>query len=125
MIGKHKWHDVIVAMADGLDAQYEHNGVWYKLTDKGVNPFSYPHWQWRIKPRTIKIGDMEVPEPMRVAPPEGTAVFVVNIYSVPTIIVWGRYPQGIKWMEVGMCHLDHDAAIAHGKALIKISGGNV
>ena len=42
----------------------------------------HPNWrsstQYRRKPKTIRIGEFDVPEPMREAPPLGTTVFVAD-----------------------------------------------
>lgn len=49
MKGKHIWCDVIVAMAIGIAVEYETPEGWVTLTDYAVNPFSFPHWNWRVK----------------------------------------------------------------------------
>lgn len=127
MAERHKWADVIIAMANGDTAQWRNgHGVWVNAYD--YNPLGYPEYEWRIKPRTIIIGDMEVPEPMRVAPEYNTKFWVVvGLTGLDFILPmeWKGTESEVRWIERGIAHKTEEAAIAHAKALIKISGGNV
>lgn len=44
----HKWSYVIIAMALGMKVEYEGPDGWKEVTDSAVNPFSFPHWNWRV-----------------------------------------------------------------------------
>ena len=78
-------------------------------------------------PRTITIGGMEVPEPCRTAPKNG------QVYCIPTLHTddkaaeyrWFGDETDFIWLTRGLVHLTEAAAIAHAKALIKVSGGEV
>lgn len=127
MATPHKWKDVIIAMANGYDAEYQRpeGGKWFPASVNGVDPFTDPQCNWRTKPRTIKIGDFEVPEPLREAPEKGSLFFFVNLHSDPSGLVWGDQYHDEKWLSMGLCHATKEAAIAHARALIAVSNGSV
>ncbi len=85
----------------------------------------YPdRWQVRRKPRKIKIGDMEIDPPMRVAPPAGTKYWkVVPTNHAADEIDWRGDALDRIWLDSGMCHATKEAAEAHRRALILVSGG--
>lgn len=128
---RHKWADVIIAWANGERVQFKNNiGHWvdYPLSIMGTPSFHDPHSEWRIKPRTIMIGDMEVPEPLREAPEYNTKFWVVvGLTGLDFILPmeWKGTESEVRWIERGIAHKTEEAAIAHAKALIKISGGTV
>lgn len=78
--------------------------------------------QWSIKQRTININGHEFPEPLRVAPKEGTPVFIpafeVDLFSEYTYFHDG---VGCEFLEHGVLHLTKEAAIAHAKALLSFT----
>lgn len=127
MAQKHKWADVIIAMANGETAQtLDSYDNWFDPGQAFMNPMTHPGFQWRIKPRTIMIGDMEVPEPLREIPMKGTKIYWVDLGN-PKNPPW-EISDPENWRDVnlshlGILHLTKEAAITHAKALIKISGG--
>ncbi|MNG70286.1 hypothetical protein D3C79_286670 [compost metagenome] len=79
--------------------------------------------EFRIKPRTIKIGDFDVPEPMRIIPHDGQEVYVVT----PQVID-GFGPAlwlGCGWqytaLERGLVHVTAKNAQSHAEALFSFS----
>lgn len=81
----------------------------------------------RIVPKTITIGGMEVLEPILDAPKIGAWFFmpdpcVADLFDADT---WEGSGGHITLLYRGMCHLTKEAAIAHAKALIAVSGGEV
>lgn len=128
MVERLKWADVIIAMANGKEAQWQDfNGDWQ---EPGIrNPMSHPGVEWRIKPATIKIGDHEISAPIQEAPPVGSCVFFVDL-SASGYHWWFRWAETMpnsahRLISTGTGHLSRDAAIAHARALIAISGGTV
>jgi len=93
------------------------------LDDGNLNDCSYA----RIAPRTIQIGGMEVPEPCRTAPDMGTRYHYVSFDQGDFVydLLWENLKTDHSRLKSGMCHLTKEAAIAHAKALIKVSGGEV
>lgn len=87
-----------------------------------------PTWQtdyeYRRKPRTIRIGEFDVPEPMREAPKEGSSYFIPATDAVRILaheshwdcddIDYGRLLRGI-------CHATHVGAALHAIALISLT----
>jgi hypothetical protein len=83
-------------------------------------------WTVRRKPKTIKIGEMDVPEPMRVAPADGTSYWVVRVAEdTPYLSIWtsDETDFGFGWLNSGLCHLKKEDAEQHRRALILASGG--
>ena len=79
--------------------------------------------EFRIKPRTIKIGDFDVPEPMRVEPDAGHEYFVVEALSdIPAASqIWNGMDCEKRWLSIGLCHKSKESAIAHAKAIISLT----
>lgn len=99
---------------------------WYDFGRDEV-PIWDLHTFYRRKPRTIKIGDIEVPEPMRVAPKNGTEYYVVDLANPDLFVryLWNEDNYDVFFLRLGLCHLTKEAAITHAKALIAASGGEV
>jgi hypothetical protein len=97
--------------------EYEEGFEWESLIGhpKWVKQFNY-----RRKQKTININGFEVPEPLRVAPKEGTMVYIVSITSGhPECYCWlNNYNQLI---EKGICHLTIEASNIHTKALLSFT----
>ena len=81
----------------------------------------------RRRPRTITIAGIEVPEPMREAPPKGANIYIADLLkrALVTCSSW----DGTRWdflqLQRGHCHLTREAAQQHARALIIASGGKV
>lgn len=112
--------DVVVSAANGEIIQISYDGkTWADKTELAFDS----SYKYRIKPRTIKIGDFDVPEPMRVAPDSGCEYFVVEALSdVPAASqVWNGMDCEKRWLSMGLCHKSKESAIAHAKALIALT----
>jgi len=73
MIMNEHTKNLLQALIDGKQLEYFHNGKWDSCIDPIHMLYSYLHSNIRVKPNTIKIGDMEVPAPEKVAPALHTA----------------------------------------------------
>ena len=91
------------------------------------NPHFDENVEYRRKPRTIRIGERDVPEPMRVAPQEGTMywmpAFSGHLHASTTY--WDGCEFDEDMLKHGFAHTTKEAAIAHAEALILISGGTL
>lgn len=128
---KHKHYDLIVAWAENPRQK-----VWYKGSDDWRPVEISPSWRyeydWHIgehpPKRKIMIGDVEIDAPETVAPDYGTDYFVADpsdeLY-VGVALDWDGDDYDIQVLKCGLVHLNKEAAIAHAKALIKVSGGCV
>ena len=85
-----------------------------------------PDYTVRRRPRTITIAGIEVPEPMRTAPPGGTTYWVADPRRFKAHRVqWDGVPSEYWCLRRGLCHLTKEAAETHARALIIASGGEV
>lgn len=119
----HKHADMIRRWLDDaslcVQSRHPHCAAWQDV-DK-------PEWfegqEYRFKPRTIRIGDMEVPEPMRVAPNVGDVYWVVDLMAqeLCTELAWNGDDPERRWLSIGVCHVTKKAAIQHAKALIALT----
>ncbi|MEQ1977477.1 hypothetical protein, partial [Xenorhabdus sp. SGI240] len=80
--------------------------------------------KYRLKPRTIKIGDIEVPEPVREPLVDGANYYYPNISygefncnSRP----WSGSVCDKDRLSSGLIHLDRESAELHAKALIALT----
>lgn len=130
---EHTHAEVLRALADGepMDAFEVHDKAWPSFHFVSCHPMHLgalyigrDKWQVRRKPRTIRIGDMDVPEPMRVAPKDGTTYWLADpTASELTSVSWDSDTSDRYWLKSGLCHLTQEAAEAHRRALILVSGG--
>lgn len=102
------------------------DGVWARCD---YEPAWCEFFEYRIRPRTIRIGDIDVPEPVR----DMRAMHLGQTYwvfdrledSFVTDYEWENDKYDIAMLSAGLVHLTKEAAIAHAKALILVSGGKV
>jgi hypothetical protein len=127
---KHKHAEVLKAIADGKAVQWRLDGddFWETLEKEVLdrsNPLTREYWQWRIAPETIMIGDMEVPQPCREAPPLDSDYYypLISHTGLYANTLWTGDHYDLRTLAAGLVHLTREAAITHAKALIKISGG--
>lgn len=131
MTTPHPHNEFLHALADGRGDEFEcHNEVWGDGAWRPGTAFagaicSYPdEWTVRRKPKTIRIGEMEVPEPMRVAPPDGTIFWLVETnadVSYPRPWSCGRAQE--RWLAYGLCQATEKGAIDQRRAMILSVGG--
>lgn len=100
--------------------QHDASGTW-------IDCVSHPGWcsdsQYRHKPRSIVIGDIEVPEPCKF-PAYGQEYFVPDVgTSSSTRRTWTHTRLDKHLLESNLVHLDQQSAALHAKALIEVSKG--
>lgn len=79
-------------------------------------------FEYRIKPRTIKIGDFDVPEPMRVDVGIGNKYFTISLGGASAIsCVWLGDGRDYELLRNGLCHETHEAAELHAKAIVLLT----
>ncbi|EOQ63938.1 hypothetical protein F935_01568 [Acinetobacter calcoaceticus ANC 3811] len=102
----------------------EHNG-WepFNPYDFGFDVFD--KFDFQIKPRTIFIGEYEVPEPLKEAPEKGSTCS----YPSPNAELgvqqfkWNGSRGQLRLLQHGQVHSSFDNAFSHCCAIIKVSGG--
>ncbi|WP_060470188.1 hypothetical protein, partial [Acinetobacter baumannii] len=85
----------------------------------------FDKFEFQLKPRTIFIGEFEVPEPLKEAPAKGSTCS----YPSPTVELgvqqfkWNGSKGQLRMLQHGQVHSSFDNAFAHCCAIIKVSGG--
>jgi len=127
MLGDMSDKDVCVITKAWLSGALEHyyisNNIWLKYGAMSLCKYSI----YRTKKKTIKIGDMEVPEPFNGSLKDGDIYYYVDLYEDDLVYEtnWANSYFDKILVTRGLIHLDKESAIAHAKALIKVSGGEV
>ncbi|WFQ80486.1 hypothetical protein PXH59_04940 [Xenorhabdus sp. SF857] len=94
--------------------------------DDCITPIAF--WfdrEYRLKPRTIKIGDIEVPEPVREPLEEYTEYYCPDINTFGTsdadCHLWDGDDNDKDRLQNGLIHLDRESAELHARALIALT----
>ena len=84
-----------------------------------------PDYTVRRRSRTITIAGIEIPKPMRTAPPVGATYWIADpLHRVKVSrMQWDGLNHEPEWLRCGFCHLTKEAAETHSRALIIASGG--
>lgn len=127
------YREIIQAMLDGDTVQcLNKEDSWTDLHDTPIVRIDSLNdrlrYTYRIKPRTIMIGDMEVPEPVR----DVSELEKGEDYYSPSLVreriynacTWDGDDFDLRGFKRGMIHKTKEAAVLHAKALMKISGGS-
>lgn len=103
-----------------------HSSEWKETS--GGNPTWSAHLQYRRKRKTIRIGEFDVPEPLRVAPANGTRVYIVHMLTKNGLssCTWGAInPWSDKVLKAalmnGLLHLNEGDAEIHFKAICSVT----
>ena len=110
---------IVEAAANGASIEFKQASVWHEKTH---NYLCYAY-EYRIKPKTIRIGEYDVPEPMREMPALGTTHYVVDTVTPnsPRKYAWVGDTADIGWFNLGILHSTRDAAVLHAKALLSLT----
>ncbi len=109
-------------MLDGREAALVAygNGAYVRFFDEN---------EYRVKPKTILIGDIEVDHPETMLPEKGEAFYFPDITSEHSEYYDSFSFDGGKHhrrlFKHGMAYLTKEEAIQHAKAIIKASGGKI
>lgn len=124
---EHPYAHILRAIADGETIQLKAEGAWidkdHALVLALISSGRYTQEGIRVKPRTIEINGCAVPEPLRVKPEKGRAVYAVNLLSSKstTILAWTDSNDDCVLLQRGVLHLTKEACHAHAHALISFS----
>lgn len=126
---QHSYAHILRAIAEGEDIQfyYDNPHAWYNKRSETVLQevanCTYPPNLYRIKPDTIRIGNTEVPEPMRVTPSLGEAYFLVSIDKdrLVTESGWDGAEIEKQRLSRGLIHRTWEDARTHAKALLSFT----
>jgi hypothetical protein len=104
-----------------FQVKYEMNSEW----EFCIANISFSHlFKYRLKPRTIKIGNIEIPEPIR-EPLEDEDVYftpMVDVFfNMTDSKIWTNDERDLELLQRGMIHLNRKSAELHAKALIALT----
>lgn len=127
----HPYAHILRAIAEGLNVQWQSSdGRWQNQraaeTLSEISNEEYRPARYRVHVRTITINGHEVPEALRIAPPEDTEYWLPAMLMNPSCghvlrRVWTDCEDHHRWLQQGLVHLTREAASAHAKALISIT----
>ena len=88
---------------------------------------AHPCWHkshiYRRKPRTVQIGDIEVPEPCKVELEYGQDYYIPSLTAGASWRTWNGDKHDVRALKSNLVHLDFQSAEIHAKALIEVSKG--
>ena len=130
---QHKWYECLVAVAEAAKTssepwtvlQYSFGGdAWHDCPESAVVDLflGSPGVFFRIKPRTITINGIEVPEPCRVKPEMGQKYYAASdlVYNYIDKSIepcnWDDSRHANFWLNNGRIHLKEEDARAHVEA---------
>jgi len=102
---RHEYADILEAIARGEVIQQSNGSVW--LDAKYEQVFQWmAHMKsiegFRIKPKTIRIGEFDVPEPMRESPEIGTHYYLLNLDGLIPWDIWADDDADNNYLEAGL-----------------------
>ena len=124
----HPQADILRAIADGGEIEVFNGKEWFGVTPMTALRCTYDdNIPLRIKRKTININGIEVPEPMREMPPEGTSVYWPGFgpdsgdtHTESADV--GYYPTMLPdLLRKGLLHPTKEAATIHAKALLSFT----
>jgi hypothetical protein len=113
--------DALVSKEPWLGWQYWVKGhtIWFNCTK---HPDWYTEAKYRRRPKTVLINGYEVPEPLRVAPEEGTLVYLASLSVSPCDeLFWKGHEGHLQLLRDGVLHLESNAAQIHTEALLSFT----
>lgn len=127
--------EILRAIADGEKVQYRHKssgedwiqrGPWKDFNASSIEPSwnllsGDPVAEWRIAPKTIKIGEHEVPEPCREPLERDTNYWTFTPFVGAARTYWLGTDRDKLALEGGFIHLTQEAAEAHYEAIKSMS----
>lgn len=109
---------IVEAAANGAGIEFKQAGVWYEKTH---NDLCYDY-EYRVKPKTIRIGEYDVPEPLRDRPINGEPVYLVcTDRAFPVKLQWFPVEYSLYLLDSGLLHRELAGAALHLEALLSLT----
>lgn len=117
--------EILRAIADGKKVQYRHfqSPLEWKTHDNEDTVLCWKLlagsdiYEWRIAPKTIKIGEYEVPAPEREAPEPGKKFWTLTPFGGAAHFTWDGSKPCYDALKGGFVHLTEKAAEQHYEAI--------
>ena len=81
--------------------------------------------RFRRKPRTIRIGEFDVPEPVRELLDKHQTYYFVNLWGRVSKVLLADDETDSRLLSLGLIHLTREAAELHRKALLSFTAQEV
>lgn len=96
---------------------------WAEWSAQVDHPEWNPALQYRRKPKTLRIGEFDVPEPWRMPLESGQKYYAVNfgVDNSVAFFPWAGDGCDFRFLEAGVLHLTREAAELHARALISLT----
>lgn len=127
--------EALQAIADGkkLECKWFDESKWITFNPlqitTSIRSIFKRHCVFRLAQEMITIGDASFPKPETIKPELNTRYWVADPISENFTrayrMEWVDDSYDNRVLSRGLLHLSEENAIAHAKALIKLSGGNV
>lgn len=124
---EHPYAHILRAIADGETIQLKAEDMWINkdrvIVLAPISSRRHTQEGIRVKPRTIEINGCAVPEPLRVKPEHGRAVYAVDLLAQKSTATFGWTGSDDErvLLQRGVLHLTKEACRAHVHALISVS----
>ena len=124
--------EVVQAIQDGekVEFRYPNNDTWHELKiwkNLSLSKLLNSAWQFRYRQEMITVGCVSFPKPESVPPKIGDKYYVATPGSAifSSYFFWENDCRDKELLKSKLVHLTRDAAAQHGKALVKLSGGQI
>ena len=99
------------------------NDDWRPATDVTMFYLFYPTLQYRLKPKTIKIGDIDVPAPEKQPPMQSQQFWItsLNPNECKSDLWMNDFKPHTDLLKFGCVHLSEENAKIHSNALAKLN----
>lgn len=122
-MNRHPYADILIAIAEGkqiqnLTSEFE----WIDLGhSEALSLINISNPVLRVKPSTIRIGEYDVPEPIREMPKNKDCVWLVNLGGTLQPFECKYNADIITYFANGLLHKTKEDAEIHAKAIISLS----
>lgn len=119
--------EVLQALMDNQDVEFieANSNEWFAFNERFAIKYLYQeHLLFRKKPEMLTIGDVSFPKPYQGKMEYDTIYYypTVDFKSLCDSTTWTDTPNDFMLMNRCLVHLTKENAIAHAKALLKLSG---
>lgn len=124
--------EVVQTILDGKrveirDVIASQNNEWKPLNEHEIHigVLTSGLFMFRLAQEMITVGGVSFPKPESVEPEAGTMYYIAYLDNLSPYLnyVWRDTIIDRRRLKTGVVHLSKENAIAHAKALIKLSGG--
>lgn len=118
--------EILIAIDGGAEWEVKSPilcAVWYQPAISDPILYLHRNDEIRLKPRTVRIGEYDVPEPLRVEPERGEYYHIASPDSEDYTYdnIWYKDDYDMALLRRGLIHATAEAAALHGKVLASLT----